>query len=161
MELINESASEDVANHLFWIVTDALQQTMSTSASETMIIFLNAGVLTMVTEYDKKYGLSFADIHAWVVILPILPTTPQEPQNHLKLVKSMSNGMKNQDPLLLQKLQDLRKPLLQFAAQPPQEYSLESALSALQNLTDTYVTTMTNNSQEIPLSPHTVVVMDV
>jgi hypothetical protein len=161
MELINELASEDVANHLFWIVTDALQQTMSTSASETMIIFLNAGVLTMVTEYDKKYGLSFTDIHAWVVILPILPTTPQEPQNHLKLVKSMSNGMKNQDPLLLQKLQDLCKPLLQFAAQPPQEYSLESALSALQNLTDTYVTTMTNNSQEIPLSPHTVVVMDV
>jgi hypothetical protein len=160
IELINASASEDVANHLFWIVTDALQQSISTSASDTMITFATAGVLSMLDGYNNKYGLTPADVQAWVAILPILPAIPQETQNRQELVQSIQTGIKNRDSSQLQKLQDLRKPLLQFSAQPSMEYSLESALGALQILKDTYTSTIAGDSQELPTAPHTVVLMD-
>lgn len=162
MELIRDSASEEVANHLFWILTDILRQTVSNVKLDTTITFANAGVLSMVDDYNKKYGLTPADIHAWVAILPMLPLVPQESPTHRELVQSMYTGVENRDPFQLQRLQDLRDPLLQFSAQPLPEYSLESALEALRILSNAYPSIVVgDHRKQVLSSPHTVVPMDV
>ncbi|KIM84501.1 hypothetical protein PILCRDRAFT_818070 [Piloderma croceum F 1598] len=127
-----------------------------------MITLANAGVLSMVDDYNKKYGLTPADIHAWVTILPMLPVVPQDTPTHRELVQSMYTGVENRDPSQSQRLQDLRDPLLQFSTQPLPEYSLESALEALRILRNAYPSAIVGNRQEKVLSSrHTIVPMDV
>jgi hypothetical protein len=162
MELICDSASEEVANHLFWIVTDILRQTVFNVELDTMVTLATAGVLSMVDDYNKKYGLTPADIHAWVAILPMLPVVPQETPTRREFVQSMYTGVENRDPSQSQRLQNLREPLLQFSVQSLPEYSLESALEALQILRNAYPSAVVGDRQEKVLSsPHTVVLMDV
>jgi hypothetical protein len=138
VELIRDSTSEEVANHLFCIVTDILCQSISSSKSDAMVVFASAGVLGMLHTYTKKHGLTPVDIHAWVSILPVVPAVPQETPSRFELVESMYTSVEYQDPVQLQRLQNLRKPLLQFAVQLPRPRTLESALDVLRTLRDTY-----------------------
>lgn len=166
IELIRDLASDEVASHLFWIVTDMVQQSVSTSNSDTMITLANAGVLSMVYDYNKKYGLTFTDIHAWAEILPVLPVIPQETPTRVELVQSIYIGIKNRDPPESQKLQDLRELLLQFSVPHPSVvYSKESVMGILQILRNTYLSaSMVGDGHKMISSappPHTIVPMDI
>jgi len=68
-----------------------------------MITLTTAGVLSMVDDYTKKYGLTPADIHTWLAILPMLPVVPQETPTRRELVQSKYTGVENMDPFQLQR----------------------------------------------------------
>lgn len=138
MELLRHSTCEEVVNHLFWIVTNILRQSISSPKSDAVAMLMSAGVLNILHNYMEKYGLTPLDVHSWVAILPLLPEVPHETPSRSELVQLMLITMTNQNPEQLQWLQNLRKPLLQFAVQPPRAHTLESALYVLRTLADTY-----------------------
>ena len=137
IELVRHVASEEVANHLFWILTCVTRETVSASDSESVLGLASAGVLQLVHDYREKCGLTPADIHAWVDIIPRLPIVPPETITRRELVDSMYIWLETQQEQS-QRLQELREPLLQFSAQAQEPYTVETALQALQGLKASY-----------------------
>jgi hypothetical protein len=136
ISLIRSLALDEVASHLFWILSDFVNEAiMAGTEPELTQNLINTGMLDAFNEYCTKVGLTPSDVHMWSSILSLLPSEPSDAaKSRLGLAEHMHAQFEAQEAERSAKLLELREPLLQFSFQPPSAYSSESALEALRLL---------------------------
>lgn len=158
--LIRDAILEEMASYLFWILTDAVRHAASTSDSELLLIAASSRIISMLHDYQEKRGLTPLDVHAWVEIFPLLPIVPPDVMGRHELLDFIYHGMENQVPQRLQRLEELRKPLIQFSGKGLAEYSQASALQALRDLKASYIVCATEHTEEgFTYPPHVLLSM--
>ena len=135
--LIRVTPSEQIANYLFCILTH-----LAVSSPDAMPVLASTGTLDLLPSYSNRYGLTPADIHAWVKVIPLLPVMSSEPLRCRNLLDSLQTYFDAQDAEMLQRVLTLREPLYQISGQPAKEYTRESASRELQGLRDTHAMSM-------------------
>lgn len=138
IELIRNDVWADIANCLFWVLTNAMRNIAHESSSERMLLVVaSVGVVNMLQHYNDKHGFTPADVHAWMGILPMIPVVSQETSTaRVELVDSLYAGIQNQTEQKLTSLHRLRAHFMQFSSEPAVDYTLESALQALRDAKD-------------------------
>lgn len=133
ISLISSVEQEEIASHLFLILSDSAHKViMAETEPELLPNLVNAGVLDMLKKYCIKPGLTPADVQMWVTILFLLDSElPNVAKSSVEVREHMLAHFRAQTAERTTKLIELQEPLLQFSFQSPSSYTPESALETL------------------------------
>jgi hypothetical protein len=163
INLIWRVAAEEVASHLFWVLTSLVADSAANSDSRAMLVVTAAGVLGVLHYYCEKYGLTPADVQAWAMILRKLPVFPKGVMPIPDLLDFISAKLQSSTSAQLMRLHDIRAPLLQFSREPiPDPCNLQPALQCLQATKDTIGQSwavIRDDSKPLTDAPHTILPM--
>jgi len=136
ISLIRSLKLDEVSSHLFWILSESANETITAGTKpELTRKLIDAGMLDVVREYCTKIGLTPSDVHLWSSILPLLATeTSVGVKYRLELAEHIYAQFEAQEVDRTVELLELREPLLQFSFQSSSTYTSESASEALRVL---------------------------
>ena len=137
INIVRVTDNDEVANHIFWILTCLLREAVESSDRNMIQVLTSAGMVAMLRNYSEGYGLIPADVHAWVDILaPSGYGFEMIPRR--SLIGMLYAGFRDLDEPRSAYLFQLRERIYQFSRQHSRVYTAESALAALNALSDTY-----------------------
>ena len=136
MSIISCVKQEEIASHLFWILSDSANKAIIAGTEpELLPNLISAGILNVLKEYCIKPGLTPGDVHIWVTILSLLHSeTSDIAKCSVEMGEHLHAQFSAQPAARTTRLIELQEPLLQFSFQPPSSYTPESALMALETL---------------------------